>query len=94
MRDIDIFAARSDKLMALAEKDDSYMAWKQTYQSSEKDFERLMRYMPKKWRNIIVSYAEGGRFMMLRAANLACLNMDFTDRPLEIWDFTDREESK
>ena len=92
MRDIDIFAARSDKLMALAEKDDSYMVWKQTFQHNKKDFERLMRFMPKKWRNTIVAYAESGRLMMQRTANLACLHMDFAEKPLNIADFTDREE--
>ena len=92
MKDLDIFAARSDKLMALAEKDDIYMVWKQTYQDSKKDFERLMRFMPPKWRNTILCYAESGRLMMQRTTNLACLHMDFAERPLNIGDFTDREE--
>ena len=85
MTDLDIFSQRMEKLYAIAQEDEVFLFWQQMYRQSEKSFEEVMKHTSKKRREIILSYAEGGRTMMQRLMNIACENMDFVDEPLRLW---------
>lgn len=85
MTDLDIFSQRMEKLYTIAQEDEAFLFWQQIYEQNEKAFEEAMKHTPKKRREIILSYAEGGRTMMQRLMNIACENMDFTGEPLQLW---------
>ena len=71
---------RTERLNALAEEDEIYLFWKTLWQKNAADFERFANLMPKKIRNMLWGYADGGRIMMQRMNTIACEQMEFTEK--------------
>ena len=67
------------QLTTLAEEDEVYLIWKRAYDENKRQFERFANRMPKRFRNILWCYAEGGRLMMQRLSNIACEQMEFLE---------------
>ena len=80
-RRMDIMLRRQARLREVAEEDEIYIVWKKTCENNAARFERFSGFMPKRIRNILFSYADGGRLMMQRMVNIACESMEFTGEP-------------
>lgn len=67
------------RLQQLAEQDEIYLTWKNSYTEATEKFTKIARWCPKNIRSILYSYADFGRVMNQRLVNLACKHMDFPD---------------
>lgn len=68
-------------LTEIAQQDDIYLLWKQNHDTFAKEFEAFANIQPENIRNFLWGYAESGRLMNQRIANLATQYMVF---PAEI----------
>ena len=73
------FLDRIKRLRQIAEEDRIYQIWEKNYEESSQKFHKFARWCPKKVRQFLYGYAEGGRLMMQRAMNIACEQMVFPD---------------
>lgn len=71
---------KEERLEKIAQKDESYLVWKKSFEEFEKPFEEYAYSQPKEIRNILFGYADAGRMMQQRKVNLACAYMEFTDK--------------
>ena len=69
-----------EKLYALAEQDNIYMVWKNTFEDCASPFKEFAGEQPDEVRKFLWGYAEGGRLMMQRIINLACDQMEFIEK--------------
>jgi len=67
------------RILVIAQKDFSYLAWQKTFQEAEEDFEAFANSQPLNVQTILWNYAHGGRMMNQRLVNLACEYMDFPE---------------
>lgn len=65
------------QIQVIAQKDFSYNAWCRIFEESEKSFQAFADSQPEAIRNILWSYAQGGRMMNQRLLNIACEYMAF-----------------
>lgn len=72
-------SVRMERLQQLAQQDSIYQVWEKSYYEFSSKFHRIVRWCPKRIRNILFGYAESGRLMMQRMTNLACEHMEFPD---------------
>lgn len=71
-----------NRLEQLAEQDETYLVWKNSYDEFAPKFNRFLRWCPRKIRNFLCGYAECGRLMMQRMVNLACEHMEFPEEKI------------
>ena len=70
---------RQERLLKIAQQDEIYQAYRQSYDECNQNFSRFVKWCPKKVRNYLCGYAESGRLMMQRMVNLACEHMEFPE---------------
>lgn len=71
-------------LLDLAKCDSIYQLWTDCYRASKSDFEAFANAQPEHIRSFLWGYAESGRLIYQRLANIACKHMVFleeTDSP-------------
>ena len=68
---------RQAQLLELAQKDNVYQVWSQSYENCRESFYQLAVSQPEEIRNMLYGYADCGRMMMLRMVNLTCEHMVF-----------------
>ena len=71
---------KEEQLEKMAQKDESYLVWKKSFEKYEKAFEEYVYCQPEEIRNILFGYADAGRMMQQRKVNLACEHMDFVEK--------------
>ena len=71
--------AKWNRLDELALLDETYMTYKTQYNEFAVQFDKLIRWCPRKIRRIFNGYADCGRLMMQRMAGIALENMEFQD---------------
>lgn len=72
---------RYDRLKELAQLDEIYLFWCKMYENYTTAFREYANAQPQELRDLLVEYAESGRLIYQRLANLACMHMDF----LNVW---------
>lgn len=70
---------RAKRLQQIAEQDEIYLVWKNSFEDFTPQFGKFVKWCPKKIRNFLYGYADCGRMMMQRIVNLACEHMEFPD---------------
>ena len=68
---------RQAQLLELAQKDNVYQVWSQSYENCRESFYQFAVSQPEEIRNMLYGYADCGRMMMQRMVNLACEHMVF-----------------
>lgn len=68
-----------ERLVKIAQEDLSYQTWSKCYMDAQQNFEAYVNSQPPEIQDILRGYADGGRFMYQRLANLACEYMDFSE---------------
>lgn len=66
-----------ERLNNIAQSDRAYLVWKLSYETTASEFEAYANQQPDNVRQMLWAYAESGRLMNQRLANLACENMRF-----------------
>lgn len=66
-------------LLDLAKSDSIYQLWKDCYSASKSDFEAFANAQPEHIRSFLWGYAESGRLIYQRLANIACKHMVFPE---------------
>ena len=74
-----LISQRYEKLLTLAQADENYLVWKNSYQQYQADFMRYADQQPVEIRNILYGYAECSRLIPQRLVNLACEVMVFPE---------------
>lgn len=92
-KDKELFLSRMSHLYALAQEDEVFNMWKERWVQSAESFERFARWMPKSIRKMLYTYADGGRTMMQRMNTIACMHMEFTGKPLAVFDTSEKKGS-
>lgn len=67
------------RLDELALQDDIYKFYRRAYCESAVKFGKIIRWCPRRLRNILEGYADFGRLMMQRMAGIALENMEFRE---------------
>lgn len=70
---------RQKKLQRLAENDEIYQVWANSYKDCIEAFTQFAASQPEEVRNMLYGYADCGRMMQQRLVNLACENMIFPE---------------
>ena len=70
---------RLTKLYKIAEQDSVFQAWKHAFDDNQNAFHKYADKRSKRTRNILYSYADGGRMMLQRLSYLACTHMEFPE---------------
>ena len=70
---------RMKHLQQIAEQDEVYLVWKNSHEEFAADFNRFIKWCPKKVRNYLCGYADSGRLMYQRMVNITCTHMDFIE---------------
>ncbi len=68
---------RQAQLTELAQRDKPYQLWARVFAESREAFAAFADAQPPEIRQVLWSYAEGGRLMNQRLVNLACREMVF-----------------
>ena len=70
---------RQQRLSTIAEQDEIYCVWKNSYEECAEKFHKFAKHCPPKVRNYLYGYAESGRLMYQRMVNIACTHMEFIE---------------
>lgn len=70
---------RLHKLESIAENDSIYSVWYRAHFDNKDAFSAFANSQPESIRNMLYTYAEGGRIAMQRKVNLACQYMQFPE---------------
>lgn len=68
------------QLETLAQRDSTYLLWKQSYEENAAQFEAFADGQPEEIRNFLWAYSESGRLMQQGKVNLACEYMEFAKK--------------
>ena len=74
-----LISQRYEKLLALAQTDENYLVWQNSYRQYQADFIRYADQQPEETRTMLYGYAECSRLIPQRLVNLACEVMAFPD---------------
>ena len=68
---------KQEHLYKLAESDEIYNVWKNSYHEAEMQFREYADSQQEEIRQILWQYAESGKMMYQRLVNLACIYMEY-----------------
>jgi len=71
------FSMKVKKLHSIAEQDTGYITWERISEDAKKKYDRLMRFLPRKIREIIFNYTDAEISRANYVKGLACRYMDF-----------------
>ena len=80
----------------LATEDAYYNIWKSVFEESSVKIKKFTKFMPKRVRNFLYGYADGGRMMLERQISIACMCMEQNGKTPKSWEaelLTEKEKT-